>query len=88
MQYGRVRISNVLCDLETINKNRSTLKQIQMSMLKMSTLIVATFCQFSQLSKELQFFNCMQNDHVFKAKLFCQKLLLMQSMMRPVQSKM
>ncbi len=70
MQYGGVRFSNVLCDLETINKNSSTLNQIQMSMLKMSTLIVETFCQFSQLSNELQSFNCMLNDGTIKAYLF------------------
>jgi hypothetical protein len=77
MQYGRVRINNVLCDLETVIKNRSTFSNMHMSMLKMSTLMPETFFQFSQLSEELQSFNCMQNDGTIKGQLFYKKCLTM-----------
>ncbi len=76
MQYGGVRISNVLHDLEII-KNSSTLNKTQMSMLKMLTLMPETFCQFSQISIKLQSFNCMQNDRMIKAQLFYKKCLSM-----------
>ena len=46
-----------------------------------------TFYRFSPLSVKLQFFYCMQNYRMIKAKLFCQKLLLMQSTMRSRRSK-
>jgi hypothetical protein len=74
MQYGGIRISNVLCDLQIIIKIAVHLNKIQMSMLKMSTLLPETFCQFSQLSEELQSFNCMQNCMI-KAQLFYKKCL-------------
>jgi S-adenosylmethionine:tRNA-ribosyltransferase-isomerase (queuine synthetase) len=63
------------------SKIGSTLNNIHVSMLKMLTLMPETFCQFSKLSEELQSFNCMQNDRVIKAKLFCQKHLSIQSTM-------
>ncbi len=71
MQYGGVRISNVFYDLEMINKIAVHLKELQMSILKMSTTITETFCQFSQLSEEIQSFNCMQNVCMIKVMLSC-----------------
>ena len=71
MQYGGVRISNVVCDLGIIIKIAVHLNEIQMSMLKMSTTMTETFCQFSQLSEELQSFNCMQNVCMIKVMLSC-----------------
>ncbi len=67
---------NVLHDLETIN-NSSTFNEFRMSMLKMLSNMPETFCWFSPFSFELQASNCMQNDRMVKAKLFCQKLLSM-----------
>jgi hypothetical protein len=74
---------NVLHDLETIN-NSSTFNEFRMSMLKMLSNMPETFCCFSPFSFELQASNCMQNDRMVKAKLFCQKLLSIQLTMRSV----
>ena len=71
MQYGGVRISNVFYDLEMINKIAVHLKELQMSILKMSTTMTETFCRFSQLSEEIQSFNCMQNVCMIKVMLSC-----------------
>ena len=77
---------NVLHDLETIN-NSSTFNEFRMSMLKMLSNMPETFCCFSPFSFKLQASNCMQNDRMVKAELFCQKLLSIQSTMRSRRSK-
>jgi hypothetical protein len=74
------------CDHETIN-NSSTFNELRMSMLKMLANKLETFCCFSPVSFELQASNCMQNDRMVQAKLFCQKLLLMQLTIRSRRSK-
>ena len=73
--------NNVLCVCS------STFHKIRMSMLKMLANMLETFCCFTPVSLELQASNCMQNDRMVKAKLFCQKLLSIKSTIRSRQSK-